>query len=304
MEVVPALLFLLVFLAPPAFLKACDYTYVTNNRSITITEYAGTSLTPFVPDTIDGLPVTAIGTHPDPFYGAIGAFQWTPVLMVTLGTNITSIGDRAFCGCDSLTSMNIPNTVTSIGDWAFASCPIGTIIIPDSVTNIGSYAFNECPVLSKVVIGRGANTIGYRAFAGVDNQIIYFTGNLPAHVDPDVFTTYYYGGPPPVVWPVTVFYLPGTSNWGPTLGRRPTILWNPQITHMNFTVSGKFKLSADSTNNWGKVALMACTNLANPIWSEIWISEMYPSQAATFHADFWDDQWTNYPARFYRLGWP
>ena len=35
------------------------------------------------------------------------------------GISVTSIGDSAFDGCTSLTSISIPNSVTSIGDYAF-----------------------------------------------------------------------------------------------------------------------------------------------------------------------------------------
>ena len=36
--------------------------------------------------------------------------------------SVTSIGERAFQDCSSLTSVTIPNSVTSIGNSAFAGC--------------------------------------------------------------------------------------------------------------------------------------------------------------------------------------
>ena len=36
--------------------------------------------------------------------------------------SVTTIGNRAFWDCSSLTSVTIPNSVTSIGDYAFQGC--------------------------------------------------------------------------------------------------------------------------------------------------------------------------------------
>ena len=64
---------------------------------------------------------------------------------VTYGGNtfsVTAIGDEAFFYCESLTSIDIPNSVTSIGNRAFASCSALTnITIPISVIHLGDEAF-------------------------------------------------------------------------------------------------------------------------------------------------------------------
>ena len=85
-----------------------QFTWTTNNGTITITGYTGPGGAVTIPSTINGLPVT-------------------------------SIGDRAFLNCYSLTSVTIGSSVTSIGDYAFYDCTsLTSVTIPDSVTNIGA----------------------------------------------------------------------------------------------------------------------------------------------------------------------
>ncbi|MDE6649234.1 MAG: leucine-rich repeat domain-containing protein [Muribaculaceae bacterium] len=55
------------------------------------------------------------------------------------------IGERAFCRCYSLTSINIPNAVTSIGDYIFERCSsLTSVNIPNSVNSIGKDTFYNC----------------------------------------------------------------------------------------------------------------------------------------------------------------
>jgi len=81
-----------------------------------------------------------------------------------------------------------------------------------------------------------------------------------------------------------------------------SVLWNSQMppqvqaSDFNFGIRTN-RFGFNITGSSGMVVVVeACTNLANPTWS--------PLQTSTLSGDvfyFSDSQWTNYPARFYRL---
>ena len=81
--------------------------------------------------------------------------------------SVTSIGDYAFYGCTSLTSITIPNSVTSIGYYAFYNCTsLTSVTIPDSVTSIGYETFFNCTSLTSITIPDSVTSIGGSAFYG------------------------------------------------------------------------------------------------------------------------------------------
>ena len=92
------------------------------------------------------------------------------VTTVVIPNSITSIGERAFYWCKSLISITIPDSVTSIGMSAFAYCnSLTSITIPDSVTSIGDGAFSACDSLTSVTIPNSVTSIGDGAFSFCDS---------------------------------------------------------------------------------------------------------------------------------------
>jgi hypothetical protein len=78
---------------------------------------------------------------------------------------VTSIGDYAFCSCQNLTNITIPDSVTSIGDYEFYNCEsLASITIPNSDTNIGDHTFDGCKA---------------RVFFGQRGQVLYQQNGQP-----------------------------------------------------------------------------------------------------------------------------
>ncbi len=106
----------------------------------------------------------------------------TSLTSVTIPDSVTSIGGAAFLDCTSLTSVTIPNGVTSIEEHTFDYCTsLTSVTIPDSVTNIGEYAFAHCTSLTSVTIPDSVTSIGHGAF--------YYCKSLTSMTIPDSVTS-------------------------------------------------------------------------------------------------------------------
>lgn len=94
-----------------------------------------------------------------------GTFRDSALENIVLTNSIKVIGKMAFGGCESLTTICIPEGVSKIDEYAFINCvSLEDITIPNSVTYIGDLAFEYCTSLKKITISSNLVLIGASAF--------------------------------------------------------------------------------------------------------------------------------------------
>ena len=107
---------------------------------------------------------------------------------ITIPDNVTSIGRGAFFHCNSLTNIIIPDSVASIGNSAFECCTgLTSVTIPDSVTRIGSYAFSGCTGLTCIEIPNSVTIIANSAFEGCTGLTSVAIPNSVTYIDSSLF---------------------------------------------------------------------------------------------------------------------
>ena len=153
------------------------YSVNDDNTTVTVAGYPSGSkptgdLT--IPESVTyggiSYPVTSIGNK--------AFYECRSLTSVTIPNSVTSIGNEAFRFCSGLTSVTIPNSVTSIGGSAFVGCSgLTSVTIPNSVTSIGNEAFGFCSGLTSVTIPNSVTSIGDYAFYDCDGLTSVTIGN-------------------------------------------------------------------------------------------------------------------------------
>jgi len=139
-------------------LESIPFTYTIADGGVTITGYTGEETDIVIPQKIEHLPVTEIGS---------GAFmQNYDITSVTLPDGIRTIGSNAFQACSALESINLPEGLTQIRTQALYNCDkLQRIVLPESLQTIGNQAFGHCDMLTDVTIPAQVSAIGGQAFA-------------------------------------------------------------------------------------------------------------------------------------------
>ncbi len=89
---------------------------------------------------------------------------------VSIPDTVTTIGEEAFSGNETMTGVEIPDSITTISYNAFKNCTALTgVIVSDTVEKIGPGAFEGCTALTSVEIGEGVSSWGTGVFANCDS---------------------------------------------------------------------------------------------------------------------------------------
>ena len=134
--------------------KADDGLYYLNNRTKLVMAPVALSGAFTIPST-----VTEIGES-----AFKGCYSLTSV---TIPSGIKNVPNNAFRACTKLTEVKIPTSVTTINDYAFYGCSaLTTADLPNGLTRIGSKAFTDCAKLTNVVLPETLTALGSYAFYG------------------------------------------------------------------------------------------------------------------------------------------
>ena len=199
---------------------------------------------PFVGATKDGSPNTNFGyIFGTNNYDEHGFFVPSSLKTVVI-TGGTTIDESAFVGCDSLTSVTLPDSVTSIGEQAFVGCDsLTSITIPDSVTSIGYYAFSSCSSLTSVAIGNSVTSIGDEAFFGCSSLT---SVTIPDSVTSIGISAFY-----------NTAYYNNESNW-----ENDVLYIGHHLITANNTILGAYTIK-DGTKTIANEAFKICSSLTS-----------------------------------------
>lgn len=143
------------------------FVYTTSGTTATITAYRGTATALTVPTQIE----VAAGTS-----GTAATYDVTAIASAAFAGNaglvtVTMQGGTTGTGNSSSSTTRVTGLLT-IGDRAFYGCPtLTTVTIPATVTSIGSQAFSDCPALTAINV-----TAGNQKYVSNDGVLYEYIG--------------------------------------------------------------------------------------------------------------------------------
>lgn len=136
-----------------------DFAYTADGGEVTITDYVGTSEHVLIPDTIDGLPVTALGHR---------AFYEKTVTTVVVPDSVAEIGAACFSGDNYLVSLKLPDGLKRLPPASLESCMrLYDFDLPQSLEKIYSSVFEFNYYLTHLTLPSSLTEIEQLNFIGL-----------------------------------------------------------------------------------------------------------------------------------------
>ena len=172
-------------------------TLLIDISSGSVTGYTGSPTSVEFPAEINGVKITKISSNL--FSGC------ESLTSVRIPEGYEEIGEQAFYNCRKLAEVTLPETMKTIGNWAFTYGVMKEIRIPEGIEAIPQYCFYECNSLKKVYLPSTLTRIRNNGFYGCDNLMaVYFYGTAPA-LDSGALTG--------CSGSMVLYYTEGTDGW-------------------------------------------------------------------------------------------
>ena len=159
---------------------AADFRYVSNGTEVRINSWIGEGMDVYIPDEIDGVPVTQIGSQ---------AFANSKITSLRLPDGLVSVGLYAFNETRKMNCVVIlPPTVETIEQSAFYFCGLTGLVVQSDCT-LGVNTFSGTTSLKFLYIREGSNvSLDSRAFcvSGLEAAVVPDTVQF---LDTDVFAS-------------------------------------------------------------------------------------------------------------------
>lgn len=330
----------LTFLLCASMARPAEFAYQNSGGTIKITQYLGQGVDVVIPDSIDGSPVTAIGSY---------AFSnCRSVTNVTIPESVTLIEARAFDYCDNLAAItvaplhgvfasvdgvllnkslttvircppakpgawSIPNSVSKMEDWAFVLCErLTSVTIGTNVTSIADHAFDSCTGLTNVTIPNSVINIGEYAFACALSLKVVTIPDSVLEIRARAFSVssveaYYFQGSTPSVIPnifEDAFASPVIYHLPGASGWGPTFAGCPTAVWLPRITTNDEAFGVRS-NQFGfnidwASGQTVVIEASAGGSNPIWLP-ISTNKLVSSTFYFADPGWTNHPTRFYRL---
>ncbi len=143
-----------------------EYTYTLDEskKTITLDRYTGSDATVKIPDTVNGYPVTKIGSN---------CFNGKSVECVYISKNVKVVAGKAFYNCKKLEIVYFMGSgAVAIGDSAFEDCTsLSKVYLSKGTTELGDNCFAGCTALKSIYIPESVKTIGVNPFNGCSGNL-------------------------------------------------------------------------------------------------------------------------------------